>query len=247
MTTGIYKITNLINGKIYIGQSVHIERRWQEHCQPSTKSMISNAIKKYGKENFSFQIIEECPIEKLNEKEAFYIKQFNSLSPNGYNIEEKQEQGSCFYVKYSKEIFLQIVSDLIHSELSMKEIATKYSLDLSFIYRLNRGEIHHLEELNYPLREVQDLSKKIHLCPDCGKEITKGAKRCPICSAKAQYVCEHPSRADLKNLLRNNTFVQLGRMFSVSDNTIRHWCKKYNLPFKATEIKKISDEEWQKI
>jgi group I intron endonuclease len=54
MTTGIYKIENLINHKCYIGQSIHIERRWQEHCQSSAKSCIANAIKKYGKTNFSF-------------------------------------------------------------------------------------------------------------------------------------------------------------------------------------------------
>ena len=48
---GIYKITNLINNKIYIGQSIHIERRWSEHCQPSAKSLIAKAIQKYGKEH----------------------------------------------------------------------------------------------------------------------------------------------------------------------------------------------------
>ena len=51
---GIYKIENLINHKVYIGQSIHIERRWKEHCANSTSSVISKAIKKYGKENFSF-------------------------------------------------------------------------------------------------------------------------------------------------------------------------------------------------
>ena len=71
---GIYKITNLKNGKSYIGQSVHIERRWSEHCIPSSKSLIGKAIQKYGKENFSFQVLEECSVELLNEKEEFYIK-----------------------------------------------------------------------------------------------------------------------------------------------------------------------------
>lgn len=57
---GIYKITNNINNKIYIGQSVHIKRRWAEHCKPSSDSLISKAIKKYGKDNFTFEIIEKC-------------------------------------------------------------------------------------------------------------------------------------------------------------------------------------------
>lgn len=44
MSIGIYKIENLINGKKYIGQSIHIEKRWQEHCQVSSKSLIGKAI-----------------------------------------------------------------------------------------------------------------------------------------------------------------------------------------------------------
>ena len=44
MSIGIYKIENLITGKIYIGQSIHIERRWQEHCQKTASSLIGKAI-----------------------------------------------------------------------------------------------------------------------------------------------------------------------------------------------------------
>ena len=54
---GIYKIENLLTHKIYVGQSIHIETRWQEHCRPSSDSVISRAIRKYGKENFSFEIL----------------------------------------------------------------------------------------------------------------------------------------------------------------------------------------------
>lgn len=49
MSMGIYKIENLINHKIYIGQSIHIEKRWKEHCQFSSESLIGKAIHKYGK------------------------------------------------------------------------------------------------------------------------------------------------------------------------------------------------------
>jgi predicted GIY-YIG superfamily endonuclease len=44
MSIGIYKIENLINGKIYIGQSIHIEKRWQEHCKASSNSLIAKSI-----------------------------------------------------------------------------------------------------------------------------------------------------------------------------------------------------------
>ena len=91
----IYKITNLINGKLYIGQTVRsLGKRWHEHCYKPvdkrriSKPAISIAINKYGVENFKIEIIEICSsIDEMNLKEPFYIEKFNSLFPMGYNIE----------------------------------------------------------------------------------------------------------------------------------------------------------------
>lgn len=85
---GIYKIQNKQNQKIYIGQSNNIERRFREHCSPTrwktTKSPIDYAIHKDGKENFIFEIVEECSPGKLNDRETYWIKYYKSY-PNGYN------------------------------------------------------------------------------------------------------------------------------------------------------------------
>lgn len=88
---GIYKITNLINGKCYIGKSICIERRFAQHKSPyewqRNASPLYQAFQKYGIKNFNFEILEECLESQLNEKEKEYIKQYNSLtSENGYNI-----------------------------------------------------------------------------------------------------------------------------------------------------------------
>lgn len=90
---GIYKITNKINNKIYIGQSKNIEQRWKEHIRHSKdkysrhKPYIHSAINKYGKDNFKFDVIEECKFEELDEKERYYIKLYNSNKRGiGYNI-----------------------------------------------------------------------------------------------------------------------------------------------------------------
>ena len=78
----IYKITNLINGKIYIGQ----EKKYKDKYLGSGIH-IKRAVKKYGKENFKKEIIEYCiSIEELNEKEKYWINLLNSKEPNGYNI-----------------------------------------------------------------------------------------------------------------------------------------------------------------
>lgn len=85
---GIYKIENKKNGKIYIGQSNDCERRIKEHCYPGRYKNgypIDVAIHTYGKENFSFEIIEECKIEELNAKETYWIKYYNSNTNKGYN------------------------------------------------------------------------------------------------------------------------------------------------------------------
>ena len=247
MSIGIYKISNLINGKIYIGQSVHIEKRWQQHCNNTGRSLIAKAIQKYGKDSFSFQIIEECKEEELNAKEEYYIRKYNSIVPNGYNIQDWSNGNRRYFLNYSKEIFENIVMDIKQCELTFEEISLKYDLDLSMIYYINRGDYHTLENEIYPLRQVQDFSKKEHFCIDCGREITKGATRCVACDHKRQQKCEHPNRDELKSLIRSTPFVKIGKKFGVTDNTIRKWCKNYNLPSKSKEIKNIKDEEWEKI
>ena len=82
----VYKITNLINGKLYIGQTIRtIEERFNDHIYDD--SNIGNAIREYGCENFSIEVIEKCKSkEELNAYENYYIAYFDSKEPNGYNL-----------------------------------------------------------------------------------------------------------------------------------------------------------------
>lgn len=85
--SGIYKITNKINGKIYIGQSQNIFQRWADHRYESKSNTkpLYKAMRKCGIENFTFEIIEECDCSQLNEREIYWTKYFQSYS-NGYNL-----------------------------------------------------------------------------------------------------------------------------------------------------------------
>ena len=82
----IYKATNLINGKIYIGQTVRpLQERIGEHSRKEI-TVFSKAVKKYGKDNFKFEVIDTAEtIEELNEKEKRWISFYNCIVPNGYN------------------------------------------------------------------------------------------------------------------------------------------------------------------
>lgn len=101
MSCGIYKITNIVNNKVYIGKSIQIERRWSEH-----KSEINNlnkqnhlyrAMRKYGIDNFQFEIIEICSDNNniLSEREKYWINFYNSYE-TGYN-ETRGGEGAFKY------------------------------------------------------------------------------------------------------------------------------------------------------
>ena len=243
---GIYKIENLINHKIYIGQSIRIERRWTEHCNKNGKSIISKAIQKYGKQNFSFQVIEECEPERLNELEEYYIKKYNSIIPNGYNIIDIIDGESSSYVFLTKEDVSSIIED-IKNDINFSSIAEKYDISIRSIYSINNGSTHYQKEEKYPLRKLQDVTKKYHYCIDCGQEISKGAVRCKKCQGLLSRRVDRPTRDELKNLIRNNTFISIGSLYGVSDNTIRKWCKQDNLPYRVKDIKQYNDIDWAEI
>ena len=152
---GIYKITNLINGKSYVGQSVHIERRWQEHCRAGKRSLIGQAIEKYGKEKFSFQVLEECEAELLDEKEEYYIAKCNSVVPNGYNIMDWVDGRPTYYFNTDQDTIISIIDDIKNSSFTFNEIAEKYDLSRRTITRINLGETHKLKDYEYPLRKIR--------------------------------------------------------------------------------------------
>ena len=89
----VYKITNKINGKIYIGQTVStLSTRWSQHVNNALKGkasmVISKAIKKYGPDSFERKVLVRCnSIEEMNHRETYYIGIFRSTIPVGYNVD----------------------------------------------------------------------------------------------------------------------------------------------------------------
>lgn len=98
----------------------------------------------------------------------------------------------------------------------------------------------------------QDISKikPKNYCVDCGIEISIAATRCKKCDCKnkTKKLEEMPiTRDELKNLIRTTPFTTAGAMYGISDNAIRKWCDKFNLPHTKKEINSYSDKEWADI
>lgn len=93
--------------------------------------------------------------------------------------------------------------------------------------------------------------ENLNYCRDCGAIISKTATQCIDCfnkSRKEEAINNKPvTREELKFLIRTEPFTKIGKMFEISDNAIRKWCKLMNLPSKKTEINNMTDEEWEKI
>lgn len=100
-------LRNKINGKCYIGQSVDIYARWIDHKTPSKRNrgtVLGRALSKYGRENFELIILEECPEEKLDEREMYYIAKYRPA----YNMNEggKGNKGHRLPPKVKKHLSL---------------------------------------------------------------------------------------------------------------------------------------------
>lgn len=87
----------------------------------------------------------------------------------------------------------------------------------------------------------------VHTCVECGTPIDRNAIRCVNCANKARRNVERPSREQLKTLIRANSITAVGKMFKVTANSIKKWCKSYSIPCKKSEINRLSDADWSLV
>ena len=120
----VYKITNKINNKIYIGQTIQrVNKRFSAHIRNSKKPkpnmLIARAIKRYGEKNFFIEEIEKCnSIKQLNEREIYWIKKLNSKNRKiGYNLTDGGVRSTLGH-KHSKKTIKIISEKLIGRPLS---------------------------------------------------------------------------------------------------------------------------------
>lgn len=158
MSCGIYKYENKINHNIYIGQSIDIKKRFREHksaaFNPQNKDynmVIHRAIRKYGLDNFSFDIIEECPEELLNTREVFWIKYYDSYN-NGYNATEGGNE-SHIHMGTPIELF-DLDGNYVTEYPNITEAAKAIGVSRSTIYGILKGD--RLSTKNFQFRKKGD-------------------------------------------------------------------------------------------
>ena len=159
----IYKITNLKNGKCYIGQTQStIFRRFQRHIEDAkngSDTHFHRALRKYPITNWIFQIIEEVPPEELDEKEKYYIKLYDSIN-NGYNITSggQNKKASDINRKLTDNQIIEIQERLKNTFDSFTDIGNDYGVSFSCISDINTGRTWKKEQYNYPIRPRNERS-----------------------------------------------------------------------------------------
>lgn len=195
----IYKITNKVNGKSYIGQSRYtLEFRWKQHLHKKDKTYFHNAIKKYGPESFEMEVLEECEYKDLDAREIFYIAKFDTFN-NGYNLTLGGDGNRRLDLdnKYDE------IKELYLSGFSAYKIASLYGTERHSIQRILKslGVKLKSNKLNINNQEFQELVRDYN----SGYSLRELAKR---------YDCSSPG---LKEFLLKKG-VDLREKYSILDD-----------------------------
>ena len=185
----------------------------------------------YERKNTEFKVINEntknanssAKITYLFDENLKLIKEFNTIKDCALFLKEKLD------IKLSiKTLSNNITKAIINKQMIGKYIVSNSSLLRSI--KINN----------------QKNTKETIICINCKKEMrTKSKSGLCIKCMKRDKVKDKPSREKLKELIRTNSFSQIGKSYNVNDNSVKKWCIKHNLPYRKYDIDKISDEDWK--
>lgn len=158
----IYIITNKVNSKVYIGQTrKSLSERMRHHFSKyETCTKLKKAVEQYGKESFLYTVLELVPYSELNDREAFYIEQYNSIE-NGYNIKKGNSKFRGRKIHSIKDLQEGIAKDY-NAGMNTKDIAEKYHIALTSVYNS-------LARANTKMRYCKDAIKPLAAKIDLGK------------------------------------------------------------------------------
>lgn len=206
----IYKITNKINGKIYIGKTCRdIETRWIEHCSRANsndKYYLHNTINKYGKENFIIEEIDKAETEEeINKLERYWINFYNSIDKNnGYNL----TNGGDGQQKYNWDEF----RTLWDNGFSVKQIASIYNCSKDTVgdslknYK-NYSYKESLQRSSAMKKAVKQYTKNKELI-NCYQSIQEAAEAVECCVTS------------ISKCLKNKTYITCGYFWTYAEDEL---------------------------
>lgn len=237
MLSGIYKFTNKANGKIYIGQAANVDERLKRHFLNHNNSNLKDyntyfyrSLRKYGWDNFEIETIENVEIERLNEREEYWVSYYDSFK-QGYNgnrggesVTERAEEHPM--AKLTNEQVLQIKEVLLNTKELQEDICKRYNVCQTIISQINLGKKwSSIGDYSYPIRPMEgkkgeDNWKSIFT----DEEVVKIRTRYTLESGKKIY-------EDYKDICSYTTLerVLIGKTFShlpVYSKKTKQWINK---------------------
>lgn len=161
MEKTVYKITNNINGKIYIGQTNNLKRRIQEHKHDKRKdTYLYRAIHKYGWENFSVEILYQG--EDYNQEEKKWIAYYEAQNRDkGYNLVSGGQDSSgednpgAVLTQQQADRIIELLKD--ENDLSCEQIAEEAETSVKNVYNINSGVAWATDNIQYPIRQLMNV------------------------------------------------------------------------------------------
>ena len=195
-------------------------------------------------------------LNKINE-DTISIPFANSrLSANG-SVKKVYTPDEVDYIGivYENELYL-FPTTMAQKSLTVRTHRENIKYNSHYI-----GDFHIENILNIKIKSWVDLREKTrkentdtsnikeYYCISCGKPVSRENSKCLSCARLTSvYKVERPSREELKEKIRIMTFVDIGKEYGgVTDNTVKKWCKAYNLPYLKSDIEQYTDEQWEEV
>lgn len=137
----IYLITNDVNSKVYVGQTIQtLNKRFNGHCcysksDRSSNMYIKRAIHKYGRDKFHITLLEECPIDLLNERERYWISFYNSYN-EGYNLTKGGQESTNFHRLEDTIDIKKFEQYILEFRPLAREVAKHFGISKCSVYNL---------------------------------------------------------------------------------------------------------------